>query len=179
MAIRTAEKLKELLGALLRDDAPDFDIDPSEVRALLVDIIESVPSLGLTAEQVRDLVGGMLAVLDPFEYSERTNILKLDLSAYEPIAPRFYLGLSDDARPNAAEATIRSGTGSGLVPGFSNMRVLIFRIASDPDISHVEFGDARASTGSGTSRSTRGGASTRQSACPAGWPTRPGTARIP
>lgn len=140
MAVRTAKQLSQAAKALLRDDAPDYDIDPSEVAALLQDVIDSVPALA--TEAARDAAGALLAVLDQFGYDARTNVLTLDLSAYEPIAPRFYFGLSDDARPNANEATIRSGTGSGLVPGFSNMRVLIYRIGSDPDISHVEFSDA-------------------------------------
>ena len=46
MAVKTAAKLKEAALALLSDSGPDYDIDPSEVRALLDDIVDSAPSLG-------------------------------------------------------------------------------------------------------------------------------------
>ena len=140
MAIRTAAKLKELLAALLRDDAPDFDIDPSEVRSALDDLIDSVP--GLAAEAARDAAGALLAVLDQFDYDARTNVLTIDLSAYEPVVARYWFGLSDDDRPNGAEGTVRSATGAANLPAFNARHVVVFRIASDPDITHVEFSDA-------------------------------------
>ena len=141
MAVRDADALKRQVAGLLADNDAG-DISEADVRSVFTDIIESVPSLGLTAEQARDLVGGMLDVLGPFAYSARTNILTLDLSAYEPVVARYWFGLSDDARPNGAEGTIRSATGAANLPAFNAKHVVIFRIDSDPDITHVEFSDA-------------------------------------
>lgn len=47
MAVKAATQLKAAALALLADTGPDYDIDPSEVRGLLDDIVDSVPSLGL------------------------------------------------------------------------------------------------------------------------------------
>lgn len=45
MAVRDAAQLKAAAQALLADAGPDYGIDPSEVRALLVDFVDSVPAL--------------------------------------------------------------------------------------------------------------------------------------
>lgn len=114
MAVRTAAQIKAAIQSLLSDSAPEASIDPSEVGALLGDIVDSVPSIGIAGA---------------------------DLSEYAPVAPSFYLGLSDDATPSVAEAAIPAGKGSGRLPAFSGKRVAIYRVASDPDITRVEFSD--------------------------------------
>ncbi|MDE0382407.1 MAG: hypothetical protein OXI22_00855 [Defluviicoccus sp.] len=141
MAVKTADQLKEAAQALLTDAGPEFDIDPSEVRDLLKDIVDSVPALGLMPAQAVDLAGALLATLPQFAYDSDSNTLTLDLSAYEPVAPRFYFGLSDDDSPGAAEAVVPAPDGTGRLPAFANRRVAIFRLAHDPDIADVRFGD--------------------------------------
>lgn len=142
MAVRTAAELKQAGQALLTDSGPDHQILPSLVLALLADFVDSIPSLGLTADQARDAAGALLATLGEFDYDARTNTLSLDLSAYAPVAPRFYFGLSDDDSPNAADASIPAPEGMAELPAFAGKRVAIYRLAHDPDISDVRFSDA-------------------------------------
>lgn len=80
MAIRTAQELRDAAASLLTDSGPDYDIDPSEVGALVVDIVDSVPALGLTAAQATDLAGALLATLGEFSYDASSDSLALDLS---------------------------------------------------------------------------------------------------
>ena len=158
MAVRTLDELKQAAMDLLRDDAPDFSILPSEARGLLGDFLDSIPSLGLTADQARDAAGALLATLGEFEYDARTNTLSLDLSAYEPVAPRFYFGVFDGASPTAADATIPAPEGTAQLPALAGKRVAIYRLRHDPDITAVRFGDDPSANAIGDfSRSQRRG----------------------
>ena len=101
MAVRSAAQLKAAAQALLTDAGPDYDIDPSEVRALVVNIVDSVPSLGLTAAQATDLAGALLATLAQFNYDPATDALALDLSAYAPLAGATFSGAVKGPAPAA------------------------------------------------------------------------------
>ena len=53
-----------------------------------------------------------------------------------------FFGTSADATPEASEATIMAPEGVGTVPAYAGSRhLLIFRLASEPDIASVLFSD--------------------------------------
>ena len=70
--------------------------------------------------------------------------------AVSGVAPRptdhFLMGLSADATPNAAEATIPANNGIGDLPAFTNMHILVFRLATEPDITTALFSDDDSNT---------------------------------
>ena len=122
MAVRDAAQLKAAAQALLTDAGPDYDIDPSEVRALLTDIVDSIPSLGLTADQARDiariaaLAAGLQAVageLDALASNEAEGGFA-DVDGFEDV------GLSTDpGADGAGEAVRRHSYAIAAIPGFN------------------------------------------------------------
>ena len=54
---------------------------------------------------------------------------------------KIYFGLSADAIPVPAEATITATNGSASIGAFTDMRILIYRAAAQPDIVSVLFSD--------------------------------------
>lgn len=57
-----------------------------------------------------------------------------------------YFGLSTDRTPEPAEATIAAMMGAGVVAAFTDRYMLIFRLASEPDIVSVLFSDDASQT---------------------------------
>ena len=119
MAAKTAAKLKEASQALLADAGPDYDIDPSEVRGLLDDIVDSVPSLGLTREQARDAAGALLAALAQFAYDKSAGALTLDLSAYAALAGATFAGAVSGPEPTRDAHLATKKYADGLLPDTS------------------------------------------------------------
>ena len=88
---------------------------------------------------------GAVAGIDPSadaHFTTRSYVNTVVRHGGEPTtSDDIYFGLSDDAVPQPAEATIPAMNGSAVIEAFADKHMLIFRLASEPDIVSVLFSD--------------------------------------
>ena len=128
MTVRTASAMQGQIDALLADNVAG-DISAADARSLFEDCKDSFAFL-----RAFDLLVLRVEALEGGNPPPATDIT-------------VFFGTSADAVPEPAELTIEADVGRGVVPAYAgDMRLLIARLASEPDIVKVLFSDDPSNT---------------------------------